>query len=159
MSSRDKPFQNLRIGPAASTRSILFHQAVADKLGLNPTDHKILLFLFDRPRAAGELAHLTGLTTGAMTAVIDRLEKAGYVRRVHDMEDRRRIYVEIIPENAARIVDLFRPLSRAMAKLESGYSPAELDLIHDYLERAGEVLYRETQRLSRVKPEPPLKSK
>ena len=149
MSSQGKPYDKLRIGPAVSTRTIMFHQAVADRLGLNPTDHKCLLFLMDGPRTAGELAGLSGLTTGAITAAVDRLEAAGYVRRVHDAGDRRRVLVEIVPETVEGVVKLFAPLGRAMAKLESGYSRQQLDLIRDYLDRAGDILYQETLRLKK----------
>ena len=63
----------------------MFHQAIADRLGLNVTDHKCIdLLLMKGPLTAGELAGMTGLTTGAITAVIDRLEKAGFVRREDD---------------------------------------------------------------------------
>ncbi|MHB8168398.1 MAG: MarR family winged helix-turn-helix transcriptional regulator [Thermoleophilia bacterium] len=127
----------------------MFHQAVADRLGLNPTDHKCLLFLMDGPRTAGELAGLSGLTTGAITAAVDRLEAAGYVRRVHDARDRRRVLVEIVPETVEGVVKLFAPLGRAMANLESGYSRQQLDLIRDYLDRAGYILYQETLRLKK----------
>ncbi len=148
MSSQDKPpFKDLSIGPAASTRTIMFHQAVADRLRLNPTDHKTLLFLMGSPKTAGELAELTGLTTGAMTAAVDRLEKAGYVRRLPDPNDRRRVTVEIIPKNCKKVIKLFEPLARAMAELESQYTQTELELIRGYLNRAGEVLFQETRRL------------
>src|SRR5262245_4409010 len=78
-----------------STATILFHQAIADRLGLNVTDHKCAdILLRTGPVTAGELARQTGLTTGAITGVIDRLEKAGFVRRIRDADDRRRVIVE-----------------------------------------------------------------
>ncbi len=78
-----------------STATILFHQAVADRLGMNVTDHKCAGILTQSgPITAGDLAVRTGLTTGAVTGVIDRLEKAGFVRRVRDGTDRRRVIVE-----------------------------------------------------------------
>src|SRR5262249_43014336 len=65
-----------------SAATIMFHQAVADRLGMNVTDHKCADILErNGPMTAGELAERTGLTTGAITGVIDRLEKAGFVRR------------------------------------------------------------------------------
>ena len=78
-----------------STETIMFHQAVADILGLHITDHKCLDFIYRfGAMPAGRLADLTGLTTGAVTGIIDRLEKAGYVRRISDPKDRRRTIVE-----------------------------------------------------------------
>src|SRR4051812_25029573 len=80
-----------------SAATIMFHQAVADRLGLNVTDHKCVdLLQRNGPLTAGELAQHTGLTTGAITGVIDRLEKAGFVRRAEDANDRRRVIIEPI---------------------------------------------------------------
>src|SRR6516164_9446091 len=82
-----------------TTATILFHQAIADRLGMNVTDHKCAdILLRAGPITAGELAQRTGLTTGAITGVIDRLEKAGFVRRVRDPGDRRRVVVVPLPE-------------------------------------------------------------
>ncbi len=68
-----------RAGRELSAATIMFHQAIADRLGLNPTDHKCLDLLASKGlMTAGELAEMTGLTTGAITGVIDRLEAAGF---------------------------------------------------------------------------------
>src|SRR5262245_29900394 len=78
-----------------SVATIMFHQAIADRLGMNVTDHKCAdLLERNGPMTAGELAEQTGLTTGAITGVIDRLEQAGFVRRAPDPGDRRRVIVE-----------------------------------------------------------------
>src|SRR6266508_1520346 len=78
-----------------STETIMFHQAIANVLGLHITDHKCLDLIYRfGAMPAGRLAELTGLTTGAVTGIIDRLEKAGYVRRTDDPKDRRRTIVE-----------------------------------------------------------------
>src|SRR6266852_1771624 len=75
-----------------SAATIMFHQAIADRLGMNITDHKCADILSRTgPITAGELAQRTGLTTGAITGVIDRLEKAGFVCRAKDPSDRRRV--------------------------------------------------------------------
>src|SRR5579863_9203972 len=77
-----------------TTVTILFHQAVADHLGMLVTDHKCAdILLRAGPITAGELAERTGLTTGAITGVIDRLEKAGFARRAKDPNDRRRVII------------------------------------------------------------------
>jgi DNA-binding MarR family transcriptional regulator len=92
----------------SSSRGILFHQTLADWLGLNITDHKCLGFLLEEgPQTAGRLAELTGLTTGAITGVIDRLEKAGYVKREKDSHDRRRVMIEPIFGSEAKMTSLF----------------------------------------------------
>jgi DNA-binding MarR family transcriptional regulator len=86
-----------------SANSVLFSQVVADKVGLHPTDTECLDYLLlNGASTAGQLATLTGLTTGAVTAVIDRLEKAGYVKREHDAKDRRKVLVVPNEEKAYR---------------------------------------------------------
>jgi len=130
-----------------STHTIFYHQTIADHLALNPTDHKCLLYLFEGRKTMGQLSQLTGLTLGAQTASIERLEKAGFVRRVHDDDDRRRVYAEIIPTNIKKIITLFMPLGQAVAKLEATYSPAELHMIHDYMQQTARILREETIKL------------
>src|SRR3954470_6827245 len=97
-----------------STVTILFHQAIADRLGMNVTDHKCAGILArSGPITAGELARLTGLTTGAITGVVDRLEQAGFVRRARDSSDRRRVIIEPDAKQIERkIVPLFNSMAR-----------------------------------------------
>ena len=84
-----------------SAQSVMFSQAVAERLDLNPTDLECLGIIGETGAlTAGQLAELTGLTTGAITGVIDRLERAGYVRREQDASDRRRVIVQPVPETA-----------------------------------------------------------
>lgn len=133
-----------------STQTVFFHQAVAKFLGLNITDHKCLDIVLGMGRAtAGQLAELTGLTTGAITSVINRLEKAGFVRRVKDPSDRRIVWVEPVPSRLEPMREVFAPLGEAMAELYSRYSSDELRLILDYVERSAQVLARQAERLKR----------
>jgi DNA-binding MarR family transcriptional regulator len=117
-----------------STETIMFHQAVADALGLHITDHKSydLISLFGA-MPAGRLGELTGLTTGAVTGIIDRLEEAGYVRRTDDPKDRRRTIVEPIRNKKLerKIEAIFIPLHERMRKLLSSYSDSELAFLLD----------------------------
>ena len=117
-----------------STETIMFHQAVADILGLHITDHKCLDFIYRfGAMPAGRLAELTGLTTGAITGIIDRLEEAGYVRRTNDPKDRRRTIVEPTRNKKLekKIEVLFIPLRDRMHKLLSSYSDSELAFLLD----------------------------
>jgi DNA-binding MarR family transcriptional regulator len=117
-----------------STETIMFHQAVADILGLHVTDHKCLDFIYRfGAMPAGRLAELTGLTTGAITGIIDRLEEAGYVRRTNDPKDRRRTIVEPTRNKKLekKIELLFIPLRDRMHKLLSSYSDSELAFLLD----------------------------
>ena len=116
---------------------------------MNPTDLESLdLLTMHGPVPAGRLAELTGLTTGAITGVVDRLERAGYARREPDPTDRRRVIVRPLAENAEpEIAPLYEPLARAMAELYSGYSEQDLALILDFVTRANTLVLEETARL------------
>jgi len=132
-----------------STATILFHQAVADRLAMNVTDHKCAGILAESgPITAGELAARTGLTTGAITGVIDRLEKAGFARRVRDAGDRRRVIVEPDTEQIERrIAPLFESMGRAAVELYSGYTVRELTLIRDFAVRSLQIAEGEIRKL------------
>jgi DNA-binding MarR family transcriptional regulator len=138
----------LAAGRQMSTSAIMLHQAVADRLGLHPTDHKCAdLLCMNGPMTAGELAERTGLTTGAITGVIDRLEAAGYVRREADPADRRRVVVRVIPKRLRRVGRLFEPLAAAMVELCARYTDRELATILDFMTQSREVTHRVTVRL------------
>ena len=136
-------------GPRHGTRTILFHQTVADCLGVAPTDHKCLGFIAeaDHPVTAGELATITGLTTGAITGVLDRLEAAGLAIRERDPRDRRRVVVRAAPTARDRVWPLFEGLARASAKLASKYTDPELAVIERYMIDCIEMMTEETARL------------
>ena len=136
-----------------STETIMFHQAVADVLGLHVTDHKCLDLVYRfGAMPAGRLAELTGLTTGAVTGIIDRLEKAGYVRRANDPKDRRRTIVEPTRNKKLErnLETIFAPLSDRMHKLMSSYSDHELAFLFDVLTKSLEQSHDELIRLRRL---------
>jgi DNA-binding MarR family transcriptional regulator len=134
--------------------SVLFSHAVAERLGLHPNDLECLGFLFEEGAVpAGRLAELTGLTTGAITRLIDRLEQAGYVRREPDPRDRRRVLVRPVRERGPEIARYFEPLGQAMAALYARYSDAELALVLDFARQAAAVAQEEVARL-RAAPAP-----
>jgi DNA-binding MarR family transcriptional regulator len=136
-----------------STETILFHQAVADILGLHVTDHKCLDFIYRfGAMPAGRLAELTGLTTGAITGIIDRLEEAGYVRRTNDPKDRRRTIVEPTRNKKLekKIEVLFIPLRDRMHKLLSSYSDSELAFLLDATTEMLEQTREESIKLRRL---------
>lgn len=126
-----------------STETVLFHARIAELLGLNPTDHKSLDVLVRfGPITAGQLAEQTGLTTGAITGIVDRLEKAGFARRTRDPNDRRRVIVEPLPEAMEKITPLFASIYQASLELFSRYSDDELALFHRFVNQLQELTAR-----------------
>jgi DNA-binding MarR family transcriptional regulator len=119
-----------------SGTGVLFSQAAAERLGVNSTDLECLGLIASGPATAGELAQVTGLTTGAITGVIDRLEHAGYARREYDKIDRRKVRVRAQPEALQKATAVFEPMRRASAEVLSRYNDMELALILDFLTRA-----------------------
>ena len=102
----------------SSAQGVIFGQTVANTVGISGSDLECLDFLNLEGRVtAGRLAEVTGLTTGAITGVVDRLEKAGLVRRERDADDRRKVFIATVPENVAKIGRFYVPMQRAMDKL------------------------------------------
>lgn len=136
-----------------STETIMFHQAVADVLGLHITDHKGLDLIYRYgPMPAGRLGELTGLTTGPVTGIIDRLEKAGYVRRVNDPKDRRITIIEPTRNKKLerKLEAIFTPISIRMHKLLSSYSDNELAFLFEVLTKSLEQSHDELMKLRRM---------
>lgn len=136
MSNREKLIEEINsAGRYLSTVSILFHQAVAEKAGLTGADHKYLDLLFhEGPMTAGKLAELSGLTTGAVTGIIDRLEKKGLVNRESDPNDRRKVLLVANFENAMKLLGpVFEPLQSELDSFYDDYSDQQLKTIHDYI--------------------------
>ena len=134
----------------ASTAGVMLHQTVADRLGLHVTDHKCMGMLCELgPLSAGRMAELTGLTTGAITGVLNRLERHGYARRVRNSEDKRSINVEAVnvAEFGKRMGALLGSLGERMRALSSTYSIEELTLIDGFIQSAIAITREETQRL------------
>lgn len=125
-----------------------FGQTVAIRFGLSESDVEALEVLIDTGAAtAGRLSDLMGLTTGAVTRVIDRLEQSGYVRRVPDPSDRRRVIVEVVPEKVAGIQAMIARVGEAGADDLRRYSEAELEVINDFLTRMAQVTREEATAL------------
>lgn len=133
------------LGREISTNSLFFHEAVARNVGLNATDTRCLDLIIragEVQLTAGNLGKATGLTTGAVTAILDRLEKAGMVWRVRDAKDRRKVFVRPNPEAMGRVAALYDEFGTAAMKLASSYRTRDLQVICDFLER-NVVLLRE----------------
>ena len=126
---------------------MLFHSAVGSQLGLNATDVNCLRLLADEAMSAGELSERIGLTGAATTALIDRLEKAGFARRERSKEDRRRVTIHADAEKLHEVDALYGSQGDRMAKLLTKYSAEEFAIILDFLEQTSTALGAETQSL------------
>lgn len=132
------------LGREGSTLAVLRHARIAEQMGLSGTDHKALDLASraEGPLTAGRIAQLTGLSTGAVTGVIDRLERAGFVRRVRDTQDRRKVLVEILPMDEEKYAPLFASALDAVEQVLEKFTPAERAIVERY--------EREVQRLMRA---------
>ena len=141
----DQEAAGARLGRELSTAVVMFHEAVGAHLGVSAGDQRALTLIGrDGAVSAGELAEKTGLTPGAVTGMIDRLERAGLVRREHDPKDRRRVLVTATGHQP----DVFGDLAAAMNDLATRYSEAEMRVVADYLTRTIDIMREQTRRLS-----------
>lgn len=121
-------------------QSVMMSQTIASRFGLHTTDLEGLDLIYLRTQVtAGELASATGLTSGSVTALIDRLERAGYVERVHDSADRRRVLVRIKPQAIKPIEAVYAPIQERMFALWSRFSADDLARVLAFLRSSREV--------------------
>lgn len=119
---------------------IIFNQSAADRLGIDLTACQCLNILqMQGAISAGQLAQLTGLTTGAITGVIDRLEKARFVRRVKDPKDRRKVILEPISDRQAEIDRIYADPARMTTMLMENYADPELAIVLDFFTRINDL--------------------
>jgi DNA-binding MarR family transcriptional regulator len=128
-----------------STMMVLFHSRIAEQMGLSGTDHKCLELVLrsDEPLTAGRIAQLSGLSTGAVTGVIDRLERRGLVRRVRDPHDRRKVLVEVAEFDESQFAHFFQDAVDMTERVLARFTPDEWEV----LERYSRALLEEQQDL------------
>lgn len=133
---------------AYQTSNDNWDQALADLAGMNRTDMRCI-DLIDQAggMTAGELARAAGLTTGAVTAVVDRLERAGYARRVADPADRRRVRIEVTPQVWERAQPVFGPYLADSWTLMEDYTDEEIARFAELLRAIIEVQARHLERI------------
>jgi len=139
------------LGRAMSTQTVFLHQAIAQTIGLNATDTKCIDLILRAPGAiltAGQLSELTGLTTGAITHILDRLEKRNFVERERDTDDRRKVFVRVRPESLTPVLPRYEAIGQAFIALVDQYRDEDLRLICDYLEKTFAVSRRELAKLA-----------
>ena len=127
------------------TRVLLFHAAVAARLGLNAADVSSLRLLGEQPLSPGELSVQIGLTGAATTALLDRLERDGFVTRVRSAEDRRRVTVHADAKRLQEVDALYTGQGERMAKVLAQYSAAEFETVMSFLREITTVLTEEAE--------------
>jgi DNA-binding MarR family transcriptional regulator len=151
--SRDQPAQPALLNELLtavrhmSLETMLLSAVVAERIGINPTDLTWLALIEPSGEVtAGELAELSGLTTGAVTGLIDRLERAGFVERKRDPDDRRKVFVRPNPTNAERIEPHFARATEQVRELWGSYTDEQLVLLKDFFMRSYQILHAERLR-------------
>ncbi|GAA0296270.1 MarR family transcriptional regulator [Streptomyces polychromogenes] len=122
--------------------SMVAQQEFARNLGLSPTDLICFAYVLqagDTPVTAGDLAARAHVTTGAVTGIVNRLERGGYVTRRPDPADKRRVRVVAVPEAAQRVREVYEPYYALLAQLFATYSPQEVAVLGDWFTRAGRL--------------------
>ncbi|TCC31451.1 MarR family winged helix-turn-helix transcriptional regulator [Kribbella sindirgiensis] len=128
--------------------AVRYQIAVADQLGMAVTDiHAVGALLEIGPAGVRRLADLMGLTTGAATRLVDRLEQAGFVRREPDPNDRRRVVVRLVPDRVADIARYYEPIGERWQQQVAGYSDRQLEFLLDFLRQGREDASSETVAL------------
>jgi DNA-binding MarR family transcriptional regulator len=132
----------------SQTATDAFDDAVSQALDLNRTDMRLLDIIDREGRTTPtRLSELGGLSSGAITTALDRLETAGYVRRTRDDADRRRVFVEATPAVEEISREVYGGVAAAAAELYAGYSDEELELILEFIRRSTELSTRERRKL------------
>lgn len=136
-----------------SDASIFMHEAIARKAGLTGSDHKYLgLILQHQKLTAGDLSKLTGLTTGAVTGLIDRLEKKKLLKRQFTKDDGRKVIIVPNEENISKLLQpLFIELQQRTTDLITTFSEAEIRSIERYFVEASLIMTETTNNLSKLK--------
>jgi DNA-binding MarR family transcriptional regulator len=139
-----------QVMPRHVQETVRFYNAVADQLGVHVTDLHCVGALIDAgPMSAGDLASRLGLTTGAITRVIDRLVERGFARRVADPADRRRVVVELTAEATVEVGTHFAGMAIHLEQAVAGYSDEQLRFLVDFLADSVAFTRTETERLRR----------
>ncbi len=130
--------------------SIQMHEAVARKAGLSGTDHKYLGFIMEKEQmTAGELSTLSGLTSGAVTGLIDRFEKKNLVKRQFAADDRRKVFIVPNSENIMALLSpLYSEFRRKSEELTASFSNDEIEIIERYFSKAIEIAIETTKDLN-----------
>lgn len=148
--SKEQQIQTFRsLSRKYSDTSILMHEAIAREIGLSGTDHKYLgLIMQNGQMTAGELSRLTGLTTGAVTGLVDRLEKKKLIKRQFDKEDRRKVMIVPNTENVFKLLNpIFDKLNEKTMELVNSFSEHEINMLERYFRSAIDIMNEMIEQL------------
>src|SRR5262245_61115576 len=140
----------LDLGRKISTQTVFLHQAIAQSAGLNATDTKCIDLILSGEQGsvtAGWLSEMSGLTTGAITHILDRLEKRKFIERVRVTSDRRKIFIRIRPESLEPLIPKYEGVGKASRTLAEHYNNKDRELICDYMERTSEIAGQELRKI------------
>ena len=141
----------VRMARAHEAANDAFDEVAREKLGINRTDLRCLNIIENSgPMTDGRLAELSGLTTAAVTSVLDRLERVGYARRVRDQPDRRQVMVEVTPLLAERATPIWGPLGEEARSTLSRMSAEELQALIDFYRLGIELNERHIERVRQL---------
>lgn len=127
-----------------------FRNAMSEWAGINPTDMECLRLLFQKGIATpSELARHTGLTSGATTAMLDRLEKAGLIERRPNPNDRRGTLIAPVKSSSEKVASWFESARKAQDVLIASYSESELEIIADVFERFTKLWDAESKKVQK----------
>ncbi len=138
------------LGRRMSTQTVFLHEAIAQTVGLNATDTKCIDLVLRAPEGmltAGQIAELSGLTTGAVTHILNRLEKRGFIERRRDAHDRRKVFVRVCEASLVPLQPRYEAIGHRYMRLVEQYDERELRVICEYMEKVTEVSERELAAL------------
>jgi DNA-binding MarR family transcriptional regulator len=142
----------------SSTAAVFFHSAIGETVGLGATDEKTLLILSGGPLTVGEIAQHTGLTSASATSLIDRLERKGFVERVRDVQDRRKVIVQVNEQKLAEMMQAFSTFSGLFDDFLDSYSDEQLATITDFISKSAQRTLKAVAEMNKAKtltkPEP-----
>ena len=147
--TKDAVIYDLMTAVRRLTRSSMMLQyAIAEKMKLNATDAECIDFLMEMgPSTAGDLAKVTRLTTGAITSVIDRLEKAGFVKRESDPKDRRKVIIRFIPKKHKKTKQYYSEMAADVYELFSSYNESKLKSLLKYTDSLADIFKQHTEKI------------